>query len=120
MSKEIDDINKMIAQDVELDRRKKAVQEKDLTLKEHRVGRDLEELEKNKAELEQSKSINFSIMDEEDIQHLVRENDVYMQCAKKAMTFINSEFKKIVPYFMRNLILIGGDTGDGKSSCCAN
>jgi len=120
MSKELEDFNAKLLADAELDRRKKAVSEMDLTLKEHRVTRDLEELEKNKEELEQAKGIDFSKMSQENIDRLVRENDEYMEAAKNSMVFINKEFKKIVPYFMRNLILIGGDTGDGKSSCCAN
>lgn len=120
MSKELDEINKNIEKDIELDRRKKAVSEMDLTLKEHRVTRDLEELTKNKAELEQAKSVEFGHMSQENIDRLVKENDEYMNAAKNSMVFINQEFKKIVPYFMRNLILIGGDTGDGKSTATSN
>jgi hypothetical protein len=120
MSKELDELNKQIEKDLDLDRRKKAVQEKDLTLREHRVTRDLEELEKNKSELELAKNSVFNRLSQENIDRLVRENDEYMEAAKKAMIFINKEFSKIVPYFMRNLVLVGGDTGDGKSTCCAN
>src|ERR1700688_458666 len=120
MSKEIDKLNEEIQKDLELDRRKKAVQEKDLTLREHRVTRDLDELNKNKAELEQAKNFDYGKMSKEDVDRLVRENDEYMAAAKKAMIFINKEFKKIVPYFMRNLIIMGADTGFGKSTACAN
>jgi hypothetical protein len=121
MSNELDDlINEQLQKDIDLDRRKKAVSEMDLTLKEHRVTRDLQELEKNKEELSQAKNIDYGAMGQENIDRLVRENDEYMAAAKNAMVFINKEFKKIVPYFMRNLILIGGDTGDGKSTCCSS
>lgn len=120
MSKEIDELKEKRLKDIEMDRRKKAVQEKDLILKEHRVDRDLEELTRNQTELEQAKAINYGSLSPLDVELLVRNNREYMKAAKKAMMFINPEFKKIVPYFMRNLILIGGDTGDGKSTCCAN
>jgi hypothetical protein len=120
MSKELEDFNAKLAQDAELDRRKKAVSEMDLTLKEHRVTRDLEELERNKEELEQAKTVNFGSMTEEEIDRLVIDNDEYMKAAKHAMIFINDEFKKIVPYFKKNLIVIGGDTGDGKSTTVSN
>jgi hypothetical protein len=39
-----------------------------------------------------------------------------MEAAKHSMQFINSEFKGVVPFFKHNLILVGGDTGDGKST----
>ncbi len=120
MSKEIDDLNKKIEKDLELDRRKKDVQEKDLILKEHRVNRDLEEFQRNKAELEEAKSVSFGAMTKESVNQLIEDNDEYMEAAKHAMTFINKEFKKLVPYFRKNLIVIGGDTGDGKSTTMSN
>lgn len=116
----LDELGEKIHKDLELDRRKKAVQEKDLTLKEHRVERDLNELIKNTSELAQAKGVSFGKMSEENINQLVFDNDEYMEAAKHPMTFINEEFKKIVPYFRKNLILIGGDTGDGKSTAVAN
>lgn len=120
MSKELDELNAAIEKDDELERRKKAVQEKDLTLREYRVGRDLEELEKNTAELEQAKNVKFSRMSSTNVEQLRKDNEEYMAAAKHAMTFINKEFKKAIPYFRKNLILIGGDTGDGKSTTVAN
>lgn len=120
MSKEIDDFNEILQKDLELKRRKDAVSEKDLILKEHRVERDLTELVKNTTELEQAKVVSFGKMSQENIEQLVADNDEYMSAAKNAMMFINEEFKKIVPYFRKNLILVGGDTGDGKSTTVAN
>lgn len=120
MSKELDELNAAIEKDMELERRKKAVQEKDLTLREYRVGRDLEELEKNTAEMEQAKTVKFSKMSAANMERLRKDNAEYMEAAKHAMTFINKEFKKAIPYFRKNLILIGGDTGDGKSTTVAN
>ena len=120
MSDILDDLNEKMEKEIEMDRRKKVVQEKDLILKEHRVGRDLDELEKNTSELNQAKTVNFGAMSEENIDRLVLDNDEYMEAAKNAMMFINKEFKKTVPYFRKNLILVGGDTGDGKSTTVAN
>jgi len=121
MGNELDEqIRKQMEKDADLHRRKEIVQEKDLILKEHRVTRDLDELIKNTAELEQAKNIDYSQLSQENIDLYVKNNDEYMKAAKKAMMFINKAFKKAVPYFKKNLILIGGDTGDGKSTCCAN
>ena len=117
MSNELNDsIEEQIQKQVDLDQRKKAVQEKDLTLKEHRVTRDLEELEKNQAELKQAQTISFGKMSPEAIDRLIVDNDDYMKAAKLSMVFINEEFKKIVPFFRKNLIVVGADTGDGKST----
>ncbi len=120
MSKELDKLEEQIKKDVELSRRKEAVQEKDLILKEHRVDRDLNELLKNTTEIEQAKTVSFGRMTPEAIDVLVAANDEYMEAAKNAMMFINKDFRKLVPYFRKNLILVGGDTGDGKSTTVAN
>lgn len=120
MSKELDELNEKLQKEIDIDRRKKAVSEKDLVLREHRVGRDLDEFTKNQAELERSKNVCFGKMTQEGIDQLVAENDEYMEAAKNPMVFINEEFKKIVPYFRKNFILVGGDTGDGKSTTVAN
>lgn len=119
MSKEIDDLNKQLEKEVEVERRKKDVFEKDLTLREHRVNLQLNELIKNKTELEEAKKINFGEMSPETVEQLVKDNDEYMEAAKKSMTFINNEFKGIVPFFRKNLILVGADTGHGKSTVTA-
>lgn len=120
MSKELDDLKKEFQKLEDFDARKQAVQEKDLILREHRVGRELDELIKNTAELEQAKSINFGRMSPEYIQQLITNNNEYMIAARNSMSFINKEFKNVVPFFRKNLILIGGDTGDGKSTTVAN
>lgn len=120
MSNDLEKLNEDIQKDIDLDRRKKAVQEKDLALKEHRVDRDLKELVKNQTELEQAKNVSFGQMSQENVEQLVFDNDEYMDAAKHAMIFVNEEFKKIVPYFRKNLILVCGDTGDGKSTTVAN
>lgn len=120
ISKEMEELNRLIEKDIQLDRRKKDVAEKDLTLREHRVNRDLEELLLNQSEMEQAKSVSFGEMDAGAIAQLVAENEDYMEAAKHSMTFINKEFKAIVPFFRKNLIMICGDTGDGKSTSVAN
>lgn len=124
MSKETEDLNEKLEKDFEkdrdLERRKKAVSEKDLLLKEHRVNRDLNELIKNTTEIEQAQFVGFGKMTQETIDKLIKDNDEYMEAAKNTMLFINEDFKRLVPYFRKNLILVGGDTGDGKSTAVAN
>jgi len=118
---ELDDmIEEQIQKQQDLIQREKAFKEKDLTLKEHRVERDLKELIKNTGEIEKAKSVNFGRMTQENVDALVSANDEYMEAARHGMLFINDEFRKLVPFFRKNLILIAGDTGDGKSTTVGN
>lgn len=120
MSKELEDFEEKLKKDVEMDERKKNVQEKDLILREHRVELQLGTLLKNKEELEKGKSIDFSSLPKEYVDELVSSSNEYIDAAKKSMCFMNEDFRLIVPYFKKNLILIGADTGDGKSTTVAN
>ena len=120
MSKESDDFNQKLDKDIEFANRKKVVDEKGLILREHKVTRDLDELLKNTTELEQQRSVSFAAMTAEAIAKLVSSNDDYMEAAKNSMQFMNKEFGKLVPYFRKNLILVCGDTGNGKSTTVAN
>lgn len=120
MSKELDDFEAKLNKDKEMDERKKNVQEKDLILREHRVERDLTTLLKNKEEIERGKSIDFSTLSKEYIDGLVSSSNEYIDAAKKSMCFMNEQFRLVVPYFQKNLILVGADTGDGKSTTIAN
>ena len=67
MSKELDKLQEDLQKEVDLDKRKKALFEKDLILREHRVGRDLEAFNQNAAELEQAKTVVFGQMTQENI-----------------------------------------------------
>jgi len=116
----IEALDKAIAKDLDLDRRKKAVQEKSLILQEDRVTRELDALEKNKQEIELAKTVNYGQMSASAIQELVKNNADYMEAARHGMTFINKEFKGLVPFFRKNLIVVCADTGGGKSTAVAN
>ncbi len=66
------------------------------------------------------KKLSVDSFNEEDVTNIVRENDDYMEAAKDGICFIMDEFKNAVPYFRSNLILIGANTGEGKSTTSAN
>lgn len=120
MSKELDDFNKKLEEDKKKDERKKNVQDKALILQEHRVERDLATLLQNKEELEKGKTVDFSRLSQEYVDELVSSSNQYIDAAKKSMCFMNEDFRLVVPFFKKNLILIGADTGDGKSTTVAN
>lgn len=120
MSKELDDLNAQLKKDVELDRRRKLVQEKELDLKEKRVDVAFGDLIKNREETEKSESVRFGKMSDGAIDTLLINNEAYLEAAKHPIPFINKEFDSTVPFFRKNVILIAAAYGKGKSTAVAN
>jgi len=114
------DTAKYLAEAAELERRKKEVQGKELTLKERKVGNELDKITQNDQDLERAKTTNFGSVSDGEIAEIQKDSREYIEAARKAMMFISKEFKDIVPFFRKNLILIGGKTGEGKSTTVAN
>ncbi|HEY5235508.1 MAG TPA: hypothetical protein VIJ14_04970, partial [Rhabdochlamydiaceae bacterium] len=119
-SQEVQDFNAQLEKDLAFDRRKKAIQEKDLFIKEHKVGYEYDTIVRNKEEIEKAPSVNFGRIGDEAIEKMVEENEAYIKAARNPLPFINNDFKGIVPFFKHNLILIGSRTGGGKSTAVAN
>lgn len=120
MSEEKDDFQKKIAEAAELDKRKKELQGKELILKERRVDNDLEKLQKNDKDLAIAQTTKYGGLTKEQIEKLQKENLEYFEASRNSIMFINDSFENIVPFFRKNLILIGGKTGEGKSTTVAN
>jgi replicative DNA helicase len=74
------------------------------------------------SEKKQSILKNYNLNDVKNayISDMINSNDEYMENAKKRMFFIAKEFDRVVPWFPRNIVLIGAKTGEGKSTCTAN
>ena len=81
---------------------------------------ELEQVLRNERELKKAQATNFGIMSEEEIANIQKNNKDYIEAAKERLLFINKSFNGIVPFFRKNLILIGGKTGEGKSTTVAN
>jgi hypothetical protein len=120
MSSDKEILEQLVAEQAELDRRKKDLAEKELKLRERRVNNDFQRLETNDKELTIAKTTNYGGMTDTQIADLQRENLEYFEAARKRIMFINKEFNNSVPFFKKNLILIGGKTGEGKSTAVAN
>lgn len=120
MSEEKDDFLKKIAEASELDRRKKELQAKELVVKERRVENELEKLQKNDRDLATAQSTNYGSLSGDQIANVQRESREYIEAARNCIMFINKSFEGVVPFFRKNLILIGGKTGEGKSTTVAN
>jgi hypothetical protein len=120
MSKENDELTELLKKEAELERRKKVVQEKELDLKEKRVEIAFNDLVKDKEEVEKSENVKFGRMSTNAVNQLVADNDAYMEAAKNPIPFINEEFYGKVPFFRKNLLLLAGGSGKGKSTAVAN
>jgi len=113
-------IHDQIAKQSELERIRKETQDKRIMLDSKRVDLEMERSHRAEQELLRIKAANFGEMSEKDLQEMRQSNADYMSAAKKKMVFINEAFADVVPFFRKNLILIGGKTGEGKSTTVAN
>lgn len=115
-----DPIHAEIAEDAALEKRKKKVQKKELLVRERRADSAIEKIEQSDKDGEIAKTTNYGALSKEDVEAIQKDNIEYMLAARQKMSFINEKFNKAIPYFRKNLILIGGKTGEGKSTTVAN
>lgn len=120
MSSNIDDQRKKLEMNAAEEEKKRIVAKRKLDIDDMVTASRIESIEKNKQELAIASSINFDGLSDSAIDKLVIANEDYIDAARLSMTFINDEFKGIVPFFQKNLIFIGGKTGEGKSTTVAN
>lgn len=102
------------------EKKKKEVASKKLVIEERKVDNEIEKLAKNDKELAIARSTNFGAMTKEQIEKTQQDSREYIHAAKNCMKFVNSAFDGIIPFFRKNLILMGGKTGEGKSTAVAN
>lgn len=103
-----------------IDAKQKELKGKKLIIEERRVNSEMDRLVQNDRDLEIAKGTNFGALSDEQIEKLRKDNLDYIEGAKNSMRFINKTFDGIIPFFRKNLILIGGKTGEGKSTTVAN
>lgn len=116
----IEDFNEKIAEDEKYENLKHENSKKKILIESDRVAMQLERLNQDKADLELAKKANYGALSEEQIIYIQKENDDYIKAAKSAMSFVHTIFDGMVPFFRKNLILIGAQTGQGKSTAVAN
>jgi hypothetical protein len=78
---------------------------------------DMKEKEAQKKAIDEMVLGDYS---DEYYENLVKENDEYMELARTAPCFLNEGFLDKVPFFAKNLILIGAKSGQGKSTLVSN
>lgn len=116
-----DDFAVQIAKVAEIEALQKDTAKKKAILDNKRVTTQFAQVEQNEKDLAVAQSTNFGAMSEAQIKKIQQENADYMEAAKTGMFFVNENaFGNFVPFFRKNFILIGGKTGDGKSTTVAN
>ena len=98
-----------------------ALQEKEYELRKTRVDVQHRELKERQEQQKAFGVLPIGQNIEERAARLSEENEEYIKLAKSSATFLNMEiFKDKVALFPRNIILIGAETGTGKSTTVAN
>ncbi len=104
----------------EIEKKKLEVQAKKTILDERRYNSELEKIAEADKSLDIAKNTNFGAMSQEQIAKLKNDMKEYVMAAKEGMMFINKVLRDIVPFFRKNLIVVGARTGGGKSTAVAN
>jgi hypothetical protein len=104
----------------DLEKLKKETEIKKIILDSRRINNAMDRQKRNDQELELAKSMTFGALSQEEVDQIQKENRDYINAAKSSMKFIDETFDGVVPYFRKNLILICGKTGEGKSTTVAN
>lgn len=112
MSNVKEEFTEQLAKEQELSKRKKE-------LDAHSVNVRYERFKDNEERHEAIKQTKFGTISDERAEEIGRESTEYLEKAAKPLSFINEAFFQKVPFFEKNLILVGADSGDGKSTAVA-
>lgn len=115
-----DDFMKQIGEKAELQTLRDETAAKRAVLDHKIVKARLENLEQQEKELEIAKSASYGALSPEEIAKITTDNQEYLEAAKNPMSFICKTFDEIIPFFRKNVILVGAKTGEGKSTAVAN
>ena len=116
----IEDFKEKIEEETKFENLRHENSKKKTLIETERVNVQLEKMEQDKLDLKRAKEANYGALSPDQIAHIQKENDDYIAAAKTSMSFINKTFDGVVPFFRKNLILIGAQTGFGKSTAVAN
>jgi archaellum biogenesis ATPase FlaH len=113
MSKTSDDFESLQKEESELRVKRKEIEKIEIESKH-------DYLVKARREVDSIKGISLIDTGSGYIDQILERQRQYMDSAKHAMRFLTKEFDGVVPYFGKNIILIGASTGEGKSTTTAN
>lgn len=108
-----EDFMAQLGPEIDLDKKKKE-------LEAARINVQYDRFKENEEKHKTIKETKFGTISDERAEELAQESTEYLNKVSTPVCFINKEFKGVVPLFEKNLILIGADSGDGKSTAVAN
>jgi hypothetical protein len=120
MADEVEDWKSDFEERAKAEDKKAEVQAKKLIIDENRYNVELARIAKTADEASRANSTNFGLMSPEAIAKVQTDNIEYIMAARGKLNFITAIFSKVVPFFRKNLILIGAKSGHGKSTTVAN
>lgn len=95
--------------------------DKKLELEVYRTDQKYKQMEEAKNLQEEVSNLDFDLNDPDYVSNIIESNTRYLNAVRtKSMTFLNPDFKGVVPYMPNNLVIVGARTGRGKSTTCAN
>lgn len=115
-----------MAEEAKYDTLRKETSRNKAVLENTRTKAQLERHKQDENDLEVIKTADFGIQTLDTIAAIQKDNLEYMQAARNKMKFVLNDlpetigFDKIVPFFQKNIILIGAQSGEGKSTTVAN
>lgn len=119
-SKNLAEFLESIEQDKGQDKKIESFKQKKLIVEDYKVTNELERIRKNEEDLKLTSKVNVGIMSDDVIADIQEKSRAYFEGAKNGMTFLHEEFRKWVPCWAGNIILVGARTGGGKSSLTGN
>jgi hypothetical protein len=130
----IKEFEAQFAEERKYDAIKKETSRKKILLDKTRVDAQLDRQKQDEEDFNILKKANFGRQTDDQIAAIIKDNQDYIDAARKKLDFITDSRKSVegtlvgnglgfdvmVPFFRKNLILIGAQTGDGKSTAVAN
>ena len=116
----MNELMKALEESSAFEKKSQELRTKKMELDEHRVNVELERMRQENKELELVKSADYGRISDKEIGIIIQNSEDYMEAARHKSQFINNDFDDVVPFFRKNLILIGGSTNNGKSTIVTN
>lgn len=131
-SETMEDFERRMEEERYYDRLRKETSKDEAVVRHQRMKSERARAEQDEADLAKLKEANFGMQTKEQIDEIIKDNTEYIEAAKHKMGFIvdsssqeikeadEVSFDRVVPFFQKNIILIGAVSGEGKSTTVAN
>lgn len=119
-NRDINEIMQALDEASLIEKKTQELRAKKLELEERKVNLELDRVYENERNEAILKEANYGQMSDDQIQKIIDDNNEYMEAAKNKMMFVDHVFDRVAPFFRKNIILVGGSTGDGKSTTVSN